>query len=145
MMVWVRDVGCTRLPDATDDPAKGGEDHINHSADHKNLKGAVPVAESAEENAKNAIADAKNDPGNQAGSQKPARSSHKAKNGNPGQKSQNGSRRDIAFESKTLKERHAVSDDQPSHENKGEANADVDARADRGIAKEVKPTIAGQM
>ena len=141
----MRDVGRAHLPDACADPAKRGEDHVDDRPNHKHLKSAVPIAQLAEEHTKDAVAETKDEPGDQAGSQEIARSAHKAKNGNSSKKTKNRSRGYIALESKTLEQRNMIGNHQPSKENQSEAVADVHTCADRGVAKELKPTIAGQM
>lgn len=132
-------------PNESADPRNGCQDHVNNCAEHEDQKGAVPIAELAEEETEDTIAEAEDEPANQTRSQEIARRAEETKNGNCGEKTENPGGRDVALQGETLQERHMIGNYQPDRKNQSEADADIDSSADSRVAEEMKPTIAGQM
>jgi hypothetical protein len=130
-------------PDKSADPGKSRKDHVHNSAEHEDLKGTVPIAELAEKETQNTIAETEEEPANQTRSQEITGSAEKAKNGNRSKKAENRGGSDVAFLRETLQKRDMIGDHQPGRKDQSEANADIDACTDSRVAEEVEPTITG--
>lgn len=132
-------------PDAGANPRKRREDHVDDRAKHENQKGAVPIAEPAEEETENTIAKAEQEPTDETRSQQIARSPEKAKDGDGSKKAEDPFGGKIALPSKALQKRNVISDHQPCRKHQRQTDADINAGADSRVVQEVEPTIAGQM
>src|SRR5713226_5761604 len=141
----MRSIRFTGSPDNRDNPAERSEYHIHDGAQHENLKCAEPVAEPAITQAESAIAHAENQPAKKARCQEMAWPAQKPKDRNRGKKAKNCRRGDIAFHRKAIQKRRVIGNHQPCGEYQSQTNANIDAGADRRVAENMEPTIAGQM
>ena len=89
-------------PDRGNNPAERGEDHIDDRAQHENMKRAETITEPAENHAQRAIAEAENEPSDEARRQQMPRKAQKPKYGNRGEEAQNHRGGDIALQRKAF-------------------------------------------
>lgn len=105
----------------------------------------MPVAEVVVNQAKNAIDDAKDHPGDHAGSQKIPRPAKKPKNRNGGKKDKNPGAGYVALKGKTLKKRNLIRDYEPSRKNQADAYSGIDAGVNGRIVKKSQAARARQI
>jgi hypothetical protein len=135
----------TGSPDNGNNPAERSENHIHNGAHHEDLKRAEPIAEPAEDQAERAIAEAENEPANKARCQEMPRQAQKPKDGNRREEAENRDGGDIALHREAFQEWSMIGNNHPCGENQSQTNTHVNTGANRRVAKDVEPTITGQM
>jgi hypothetical protein len=135
----MRNFGGAGPSDNCANPAKRGEDHIDHGPCHEDLKRAVPIAQLMVNHAKYAINHTEHQPGDYARGQEIPGPAKKPKNGDRRKKNKNSSASDIALKSKPFQQRNLVGYDQPGSKHQTQTNSRVNAGANGRIAKEIQP------
>lgn len=115
---------CTAgFPDTNANPGERGRDQIQDGAKHEHLKSAVPITESPKEDAKRAIRETENAPGDETGNEQAAGLAEITQHGNKCQRADDDGSREIAFDRNAVGKCNLIGQIYPSGQSERQACA----------------------
>ena len=143
--MWVRNIGVAGSPDASANPGKGSENHVDHRAQREDLHGAVARGETPKIDREQTVGKSQDGPGDEAGGEKRTRKPQKAEDGYGGEESESYGTGEVALEGEPFKAGKAIGGENPGDKNEREADAGVHTGADGRILEEMQPAIAREV